>query len=44
MDFICEEIDCWFNINGCCYSVSDLWNPDLGKNCPDYDPVEEKKV
>lgn len=43
MDFICEEIDCWFNINGCC-STSDLWDPDLGEDCPDYDPVEEKEV
>ena len=39
MNFICEEIDCWYNVSGYCYSVSDLWNHDLGKDCPDYDQV-----
>lgn len=32
----CVEMTCFFNTEGFCQSVTDLWNPELGKDCPDF--------
>ena len=32
----CVEMTCFDNENGFCQSVGDLWNPDLGKDCPGF--------
>ena len=32
----CVEMSCFYNTDGICQSVSDLWNPDLGEHCPDF--------
>ena len=34
----CKMLDCWFNNNGYCSSVSDLYDPDEGEDCLDYLP------
>lgn len=34
----CDMLECWFNDEGYCTSVSDLRNNELGPECPDYDP------
>ena len=32
----CVEFTCYYNTGGFCQSVTDLWNPDLGEQCPDF--------
>ena len=32
----CVEMTCYYNTAGFCQSVTDLWNPDLGEQCPDF--------
>ena len=32
----CVEMTCYYNTEGFCQSVTDLWNPDLGEQCPDF--------
>ena len=32
----CVEFTCYYNTAGFCQSVTDLWNPDLGEQCPDF--------
>ena len=32
----CVEMTCYYNTGGFCQSVTDLWNPDLGEQCPDF--------
>lgn len=32
----CVQLNCFYNMEGFCRSVSDSWNPDFGEKCPDY--------
>lgn len=34
----CEMDNCFYWVHGCCFSCSDLWNPELKEDCPDFDP------
>ena len=32
----CVEFTCYWNTGGFCQAVTDLWNPALGQDCPDF--------
>ena len=32
----CVEFTCYWNTGGFCQAVTDLWNPELGQECPDF--------
>lgn len=32
----CVEFTCYWNTCGFCQAVTDLWNPELGQECPDF--------